>query len=87
MFPFCLCQSVCTLNGTNFASGSTKVTVSGIGISVAPVNVMNSTSLTTVFVIAPSAPLGNRHVAVTTSEGTSADVTFTVIDPLFPAGK
>jgi Beta-propeller repeat/IPT/TIG domain len=77
-----------TVTGTNFQSGSTAVTVSGTGITVGPVNVESSTSLTTVFAIAPSATPGARYVTVTTPGGTAGlGVIFIVNVPLFPRDK
>jgi IPT/TIG domain/Beta-propeller repeat len=77
-----------TLMGTNFVTESTSVTVSGDGVTVGPVNVASSTSLTTVFVIASAATPGSRTVKVKTPAGTTMDgVTFIVGDPLFPTSR
>ena len=70
------------LNGTNFVSGATTVTVSGTGVSVGPVTIANGgTGLITTFKIAGTAAAGARKVTVTTPGGTSAAVTFTVDPP------
>lgn len=66
-----------TLTGTNFISGAT-VNVSGSNVQVLNVNVANSAMITADFGINPTAATGARTVTVTTSEGTSAAVPFTV---------
>lgn len=66
-----------TLTGTNFISGAT-VNVSGSNVQVLNVQVANSTTITADFGIDPTAATGARTVTVTTSEGTSAAVPFTV---------
>ena len=73
-------DQACARKGcTGTVAGSTTVAVSGTGVTVGPVNVGSSTSLTTTFTIAASAPLGKRNVMVTTSGGTTVDgVAFTV---------
>jgi hypothetical protein len=78
-----------TLSGRNFISGSTAVAVSGTGITVGPVNVMSSTSLTTVLTIVSSATPAPRYVTVTTSAGqTMESLTFGVVrNPLFPGDR
>ncbi len=66
-----------TLTGTNFTMSST-VAVSGSGVTVSNVNVLSSTSITATFNIASSAAGGARNVSVTTANGTSGTVAFTV---------
>lgn len=66
-----------TLAGTNFITGAT-VNVSGSNVQVLNVQVLNSTTITADFGIDPTAATGARTVTVTTSEGTSAAVPFTV---------
>ena len=66
-----------TLTGTNFVSGAT-VAVSGTGVSVSRVTVVNASTITANFTLASGATLGARTVAVTTSGGTTRTVNFTV---------
>ena len=54
------------IDGLNFVSGSTAVTVTGTGVTVGAVTVVNPNQLTTTFTIASSATLGVRNVTVTT---------------------
>jgi hypothetical protein len=70
-----------TLTGTNFIVGGTTVNVSGTGVTVNNVVVGNTTSLTASFVVGAAAPLGPRSVTVTTANGTSNALTFTVVPP------
>jgi len=67
-----------TLNGTAFDPSSTTVNVSGDGITAGPVNLSSSTTLTTSFTVSRNATLGARNVTVTTPNGTSNAVTFSV---------
>jgi hypothetical protein len=71
-----------TLTGSNFVSGSTIVNPI-TGVTITNTTVVNATSLTATFAVAAAAQSGARNVTVTTAEGTSAPVTFTVADP-FP---
>jgi hypothetical protein len=75
-----------TLAGTHFVLRGTVVTVSGEGVTVGPVNVTGSESLTTTFTIATTAMTGRRSVKVTTGGGTSIEgVAFTIAQgQLFP---
>jgi hypothetical protein len=66
-----------TLTGTNFTPGS-NVVISGSGINQFGAT-FTATSITTNFVIDPNATVGARTVTVSTSGGTTAAVTFTVI--------
>ncbi len=66
-----------TLTGTNFTAGS-NVVISGSGINQFGAT-FTATSITTNFVIAGNATLGARTVTVSTSGGTTAPVTFTVV--------
>lgn len=66
-----------TLTGTNFVAGAT-VSVSGAGITVNNVVVNSGTSISAQFVISGTAPFSARTVTVTTVNGTSNSVTFTV---------
>jgi hypothetical protein len=68
---------VVTLTGTNFTSGAV-VAVSGTLVTIGPVSVVNSTTLTTTFTIATTAANTARNVTVLTSNGTSGAMTFTV---------
>src|SRR6185503_16916024 len=67
-----------TITGTDFVAGQTTVQVSGAGVAVSAVNVTGPTSLTATFTIAANAATGARNVTVTTPNGTSNAVTFTV---------
>jgi hypothetical protein len=68
-----------TLIGSNFTTGST-VAVSGGGVSVGGITVVDSTTITATFTISGSAALGNGHsVTVTNANGTASNgVAFTV---------
>jgi hypothetical protein len=66
------------LIGTNFADGQTTVTVSGKDVRVDHVVVVSSGLLTARFDIKKKAKAGPRSVTVTTADGTSNAVTFTV---------
>jgi hypothetical protein len=79
-----------TLTGTNL-TGTTGVNVSCTiallctnGITVSNVAVVNATTVTATFTIAPNASIGllaGRNVSVTAPGGTSGNVTFTVVNP------
>jgi hypothetical protein len=66
-----------TLTGTNFITGAT-VMLSGAGVTVSNIVVVNSTTITAMFAIAANTALGPQNVSVTTAGGTSATVAFTV---------
>src|SRR5581483_6207697 len=66
-----------TLTGSNFVAGAT-VNVSGSGVTVSNVNVSSSTQITATLSIAAAASVGPVNVSVTTSNGTSGTVAFTV---------
>ncbi len=70
-----------TLAGTNFVVGATTVAVSGAGVTITGVTVVDSTSLTANFVLDVTAALGARNVTVTTAFGTSGAQTFTINPP------
>jgi len=65
-----------TLTGTNFVTGATTVAIGGTGITVTGVTVVNGTTLTANFVVAPGATVGAHAVTVTTASGTSGSVPF-----------
>ncbi len=67
-----------TLTGTQFVEGAT-VAVSGSGVTVGAVVVVNSTTIQTTFAITGGATLGDRDVTVTTPGGTTDPVTFRVV--------
>jgi hypothetical protein len=69
-----------TLNGTGL-TGATAVTVSGTGVTVSGVTVVNDTTVTANFAISTTATLGARAVTVTTPNGTTNSVPFTVVLP------
>ena len=66
-----------TLNGTNLVAPTTIA--AGAGIAVSNVSVVSSSIVTGSFTISPAATLGGRNVTVTTPDGTSNAVTFSVI--------
>jgi hypothetical protein len=80
-----------TLTGTNFAANST-VNVSGSGITVSNLVMVNPTQITATFQIAANAVTGGYTVTVTSAGQNSNGVTFTVVSPppvlstLSPAG-
>jgi len=53
-----------TIHGTGFVAGSTGVAVSGSGITVGPITVMNPSTLTTTFTVDPAARADVRRVTV-----------------------
>jgi hypothetical protein len=66
-----------TLTGTKFVAGA-LVAVNNAGISVGSVVVVSATQITAILTIPPTAPLGAVGLVVTTSDGTSSAVAFTV---------
>ena len=70
-----------TLTGTNFVPGATTVAVSGVGVVVSNVSVINGDSLTASFIVSASTDLGARQVTVTTPGGTSAAQAITINPP------
>jgi len=68
------------LNGTNL-TGAYAVTVSGSGITVSGIGAVSSTVVDATFTIASTAATGTRTVTVTTPNGTSGSVNFTVTSP------
>jgi hypothetical protein len=66
-----------TLTGTNL-TGATAIHVSGTGITVSGLTVVNPTTITATFTLANGATLGAQTVTVTTGNGSSNGVTFTV---------
>ena len=69
------------LTGANFHPGGNTINLSGSGITVGTVGLLSGTSLYTTFTIAGNAAVGDRTVSVTTANGTSGVVTFTVVGP------
>jgi hypothetical protein len=72
-----------TLTGSNFEPGAT-VAVSASGVSATNVTVGSATQITATFVVAATATTGVHNVTVTTSAGTSAPRSFTVLTPPKP---
>jgi hypothetical protein len=66
-----------TLSGANL-TGATAITVSGTGVTVSALTVVNPTTVTAIFTITAGATLSARNVSITTPGGTSGTVTFTV---------
>lgn len=67
-----------TLTGTGMGGANPSITVSGAGVTVSNLVQVSSTSWTADFVIDVAAATGARNVSVTTDDGTSGNVTFTV---------
>jgi hypothetical protein len=72
-----------TLSGTHL-TGATVINVSGAGITVSGLTVVNDSTVTATFGIAGTAALTARNVSVTTPAGTSGNVSFTVTAPAVP---
>jgi hypothetical protein len=70
-----------TLLGSNFTATGTKVTVSGSGVTVSNLTVVDSGTLNATFTISATAGASTRNVTVTTPGGTTTAVTFTVQGP------
>lgn len=66
-----------TLSG-NWLTGATQVNVSGAGVTVSNVSVVDDHTITATFTIAVNAATGARNVTVTTPGGPSNAATFTV---------
>lgn len=74
-----------TLDGTNFAPGSTITVGTPGGITVTNVNVVSSSQITATFAILSTATVGPRSITVTSQGQTTNAVTFTVTAPPLPA--
>jgi hypothetical protein len=72
-----------TLTGVGL-TGSTAITVSGGGITVGGLSVVNSTTVNATFTISASASLTARTVSITTPIGVTNTVPFTVVLPATP---
>jgi hypothetical protein len=72
-----------TLSGTGF-TGATAITISGTGVTVSSLSVVNDTTITATFTITATATLSARNVFVTTPNGATNTVTFTVVNPPAP---
>ncbi len=70
-----------TLTGTNFSTLGSTLSVSGSGVTVGNVNVVDATTITATFTIATGAATGARNVTVTTGGITTNAVSFTVQSP------
>lgn len=66
-----------TLLGSGFDDGS-SVAVSGVGVTVSDVVVVNARTITAIFTVDLTATLGDRSVTVTTAAGSSNALPFTV---------
>src|ERR1700693_4438592 len=66
-----------TLTGTNFIAGA-AINFGGAGVTISNTTVVNSTTITAPFAIAANATTGAQNVSVTTTGGTSGNVTFTI---------
>ncbi len=69
-----------TLTGTNFVSPAT-LNIAASGVTASNVTVVNSTQITANFSVASTATTGGHNVSVSTANGTSGAVTFTVNPP------
>jgi len=69
-----------TLTGTNL-TGTTAINVSGLFVTVSALTVVNDSTVTATFTIGALAGQNARTVSVTTPNGTSNTVTFTVVAP------
>jgi hypothetical protein len=69
-----------TLNGANFGAGAT-VNVTGEGVTVSNIEVINDTTLTAVLNIGISLAAETRQISVTTAEGKSYARSFTIVTP------
>jgi hypothetical protein len=72
-----------TLNGSNF-DASAAINISGSGVTVSNVQFAGPNQLTADFAIAGNAAAGGRTVTVTTNNGTSNGLTFSVNFPPAP---
>ncbi len=66
------------LSGANFVPDATAVSISGSGIVVDNIHVLDSSNLTATLRVSPSAEIGRRDVAIATPFGTSYVQAFTV---------
>jgi IPT/TIG domain len=66
-----------TLTGTNL-TGTSAVTISGTGVTASGIGVVSSTEVVATFTITATAGTGTHNVSVTTPDGTSNTVAFTV---------
>ena len=67
-----------SLRGANFVPDATSVSISGSGIVVDSIHVLDSSNLTATLRVSPSAEMGRRDVAIATPFGTSYAQAFTV---------
>ena len=71
---------VVTMTGTNLAD-ATAIAVSGSGVTVSNLTVVNPTTVTATFTVAANAPIGERNVTITTPVATSKPAIFEVGSP------
>lgn len=71
-----------TLTGTNFAPIGTKVAITGSGVAIGPITVVDLQTITTTFTISTNSPVSQRTVSVTTPSGTTSTLPFTVLGPV-----
>ena len=67
-----------SLSGANFVPDATELSISGSGIDVDSIHVLDSSNLTATLRVSPSAEMGRRDVAIETPFGTSYAQAFTV---------
>jgi hypothetical protein len=72
------------LAGTNLTGGTINITGAGAGVTLSGTPVVTATQIKANFAVAAHTPLGARNVTVTTANGTSNAVTFTVVNPPVP---
>lgn len=83
----CNRNTTCTgvsLTGTDFAAGSGTVNISGTGVTLNTISVNSATNITANFVINGAATLSTRTVTVTTVNGTSDGLDFTILPAASP---
>jgi sugar lactone lactonase YvrE len=75
-----------TLTGMNFYPSQTTINITGQGVYLNATTVQTGSVLTATITIAPDAPVGQRNLTVSTTDGTSGTVAFTINgDPAAPA--
>lgn len=71
-----------TLTGTNFAPTGTSVAITGPGIDIGHITVVDLQTITTTFTISAKTDISTRTVSVTTPSGTTSTLPFTVLGPV-----
>jgi len=71
-----------TLTGTNFAPIGTSVAITGPGVDIGHITVVDLSTITTTFTISAKADISARTVNVSTPSGTTSTLPFTVLGPV-----